>query len=65
MIALLTPCLFAALVVTQTFADGRALVVDARAGGLAVACVAVVARAPVLAVVVAAAAATALLRALV
>jgi branched-subunit amino acid transport protein len=63
-LALLTPSLFAALVLTQTFADGRALVVDARGAGLAAACVAVAVRAPVLIVVVAAAIATALARAL-
>ena len=64
MVTLLTPSLFAALVVTQTFADGRSLVVDARAAGLAAACMAVAARAAVLVVVLAAAAPTAVARAL-
>lgn len=56
------PALVAALIVTGTFADGKALVVDARAGGLAVAVVAVALRAPMLVVLLAAAGATALLR---
>ena len=56
--------LLAALVVVQAFAGDRALVLDARAAGLAVALVLVLARAPFLAVVVAAAATAALLRAL-
>lgn len=58
------PALVAALIVTGTFADGQALVVDARAGGLAAAVVAVLLRAPMLVVLLAAAAATALLRAI-
>jgi branched-subunit amino acid transport protein len=53
--ALLGPALLAALIVTNTFADGRALVVDARAAGLAAALVAVALRAPVLVVILAAA----------
>jgi hypothetical protein len=63
-VALLAPTLLAALIVTQAFADGRRLVLDARAVGLAVALVAVALRAPVLVVVVLAAAAAALTRAL-
>lgn len=59
-----TPALVAALIITGTFAVGRALVLDARAGGLAAASVAVLLRAPMLIVIVAAAAVTALLRAL-
>jgi len=55
--------LLAALVVVQAFAGGRALVLDARAAGLAVALVLVLLRAPFLLVVVAAAATAALLRA--
>jgi hypothetical protein len=62
-VALLAPTLLAALIVTQAFADGRHLVLDARAAGLAVALVAVVLRAPVLVVVVLAAATAALARA--
>jgi branched-subunit amino acid transport protein len=50
-VALLAPTLLAALVVTQAFADGRALALDARAAGLAAAAVAIALRAPVLAVV--------------
>jgi len=58
-VALLLPvALLAALIATQTFAGG----LDARAAGLAAAALAVVARAPFLGVVAAAAATTALLR---
>jgi branched-subunit amino acid transport protein len=64
-IPLLAPALLAALVVSETFgAPGRSLVLDARAGGLVVAGVALWRRAPLYVVVVAAAAATALLRAI-
>jgi hypothetical protein len=56
--------LLAALVVVQAFAGDRALVLDARAAGLAVGAVLVLLRAPFLLVVVAAAATAALLRAL-
>ncbi len=62
-IALLPVALLAALVGIQTFASGRALVIDARVVGLAAALVAVKLRAPFLVVVAAAAAATALVRA--
>jgi hypothetical protein len=62
-VALLAPTLLAALIVTQAFAHGRHLVLDARAAGLAVALVAVALRAPVLVVVVLAAATAALARA--
>ncbi len=60
--ALLPVALLSALVATQTFATGHDLTVDARAAGLAVAVVAVLARAPFLVVVASAAAATALVR---
>jgi branched-subunit amino acid transport protein len=63
-IALMAPTLLAALVVTETFGLGRSLVVDARAGGLAVAATAIALRAPLTIVVVCAAAVTATLRAL-
>jgi len=53
--ALLGPALLAALIVTNTFADGRALALDARAAGLAAGLVAVLLRAPVLVVILAAA----------
>jgi uncharacterized membrane protein len=64
LLALLAPALLAALVITQAFAHGRHLVLDARAAGVAAAAVAVALRAPLLAVVVVAAAATAVVRAL-
>jgi hypothetical protein len=60
--ALLPVALLSALVATQTFTTGHDLTVDARAAGLAVAAVAVLARAPFLVVVAGAAAATALVR---
>ena len=63
-VELLAPALLAALVVTQVFAGDRELVLDARAVGLGAAAVALLARAPILVVVVAGAAATALVRAL-
>jgi branched-subunit amino acid transport protein len=65
-IPLLAPALLTALVIAETFSggSGHTLVVDARAGGLAVAGVAIYLRAPLVVVVLLAAAATALLRAL-
>ncbi len=59
---LLPVALLAALVATQTFSTGHALVIDVRAASLVVAAVAVLLRAPFLVVVVAAAAAAAVLR---
>ena len=56
--------LVAALIVTGTFAAGKELVIDERAGGMAAAAVAVIARLPMLVVLIAAAGTTALLRAL-
>jgi branched-subunit amino acid transport protein len=64
-IELLAPSLLAALVVSQVFASAQELVVDARAVGLTAAGAALVLRLPILAVIVIAAAATALARALV
>jgi hypothetical protein len=61
---LLAPCLLAALVVGQTMADGRALVVDARLAGVAAAACALALRAPLLAVLGVAAGVAALARAL-
>ena len=61
--ALLPLTLLAALTAVQTFGSGRHLVLDARAGGLVVAATAVLLRAPFLVVVVGAAGATALVRA--
>jgi hypothetical protein len=61
-VALLAPALLAALVATTAFGSGSTLVVDARAVGLAVAAVLVALRAPVLAVVIAAAVSAAIVR---
>ncbi|MER5181902.1 AzlD domain-containing protein [Streptomyces sp. NPDC002896] len=49
--ALLPVALLAALTAQQTFADGRALVLDAKAAGLAAAALALLVRAPFLLVV--------------
>jgi branched-subunit amino acid transport protein len=62
--ALLPVALLSALVVVQTFGQGRALTLDARAAGLAAGAVALALRAPFLVLVVVAAAAAALVRAL-
>ncbi|MFJ9739270.1 AzlD domain-containing protein [Streptomyces sp. NPDC101166] len=62
--ALLPVALLAALTAQQTFADGHALVLDARAAGLGAAAVALVLRAPFLLVVAVAVAVTAGVRAL-
>ncbi len=64
LIVLLPAALLSALVVVQTFADGKALVLDARAAGLAAAIVAVALRASVLIVLLVAAGTAAGLRAL-
>lgn len=62
-VALLTPvALLAALTAVQVFGDGQALVLDARAAGLAFAVGALMLRAPFLVVVVGAAAVAALVR---
>jgi branched-subunit amino acid transport protein len=61
-VALLAPALLAALVATAAFASGQELALDARAAGLAVAAVAIAVRAPVLLVVILAAATAALIR---
>jgi branched-subunit amino acid transport protein len=63
-VELLPPSLLSALVVSEALADQGRLVVDARLVGLACAVVALVLRAPVLVVVVVAAASTAVARAL-
>jgi branched-subunit amino acid transport protein len=64
-VPLLAPTLLAALVVVETFGgSGRSLTIDARAGGLAVAAVALTRRVPLIAVVIIAATTTALIRAL-
>ena len=61
-VQLLASALLAALVVVETFGEGRSLVLDARAVGAAFAAVAVWRRAPMIVVVVGAAAVTALAR---
>ena len=61
---LLAPALLAALVATQAFASGDELVLDERAAGVLAAGVAILLRAPLLVVVLAAAATAAGLRAL-
>lgn len=63
-LVLLPAAMLTALVMTQTFAHGRTLVLDARAGGVAVAVVSTLARRRMLETVLLAAAAAALLRAL-
>ncbi|HET8758372.1 MAG TPA: AzlD domain-containing protein [Solirubrobacteraceae bacterium] len=62
-VARLAPSLLAALVVVETFGHDQRLAVDESAAGLAAAAVALAARLPMFAVVVIAAAVTALLRA--
>ena len=63
-IPLLAPALLAALVVVETFGGaGRTVVVDARAGGLAAAVIAVALRAPLVVVVLCSAVVTGLIRA--
>ena len=64
LIVLLPAALLSALVVVQTFASGRELVLDARIAGVAAAIVAVALRASVLAVLLVAALTAAGLRAL-
>ncbi|MEO8423860.1 MAG: AzlD domain-containing protein [Actinomycetota bacterium] len=65
LIGLLAPALLAALVAINTFGSGRSLVLDERVLGVAAAAVAIWRRAPVLLVVVIAAAVTAFARAVV
>jgi len=64
LIVLLPAALLSALVVVQTFADGKALVLDARAAGLAAAMVAVALKASILVVLLVAAGTAAGLRTL-
>jgi branched-subunit amino acid transport protein len=59
---MVAPAILAALVVTETFAHGRSLVVDARLAGVTAGIVAVVLRAPIWLVVLVGAVATALAR---
>ena len=62
-VAMMGPALFAALVVTQAFADGREWAIGADTAGIAIAAVAAWRGASVIAVVFIAAVTTALLRA--
>ena len=62
MTRLLAPALLAALVITQAVAGPGGLVLDARSLGLAAAVLALLLRAPMLVVIVGAAATTALAR---
>jgi branched-subunit amino acid transport protein len=62
MVDLLAPALLAALVVTQMVGGDEEIVLDARLAGLGAAVVAILLRAPLLVVVVAAAVSTALVR---
>lgn len=64
LLAALAPALLAALVATQVLDGGRSVVIDERLAGLAAAAVCLALRAPLLVSIVAAAAVTAVLRAL-
>jgi branched chain amino acid efflux pump len=64
LVGLLAPALLAALVVTNTLASGRHVVVDARLAGVAAAAVSLRLRAPILVAVALAAGVTAAIRAL-
>jgi uncharacterized membrane protein len=64
LVGLLAPALLAALVVTNTAASGRHVVVDARLAGVAAAAVSLRLRAPILVAVAVAAAVTAAIRAI-
>jgi len=63
LVVLLPTALLTALVVTQAFADGARLVLDARSAGLAAAVIALALRQNMLVTLIAAAGTTALLRA--
>ena len=63
-IGLLAPALLTELILTDTFADGQDLTVDARAAGLGCAGVALVLRAPMLVTVLVAAVGAAAVRAI-
>ena len=62
LLEMVAPAILAALVITETFASGRSLVLDARLAGVAAGIVAVVVRAPFWLVVIIGALATALVR---
>jgi len=63
-IDLLAPALFGALIAVQTFGNGQSLVVDERVVGVAVAGLAIWRKAPLIVVVILAAAATGIARAI-
>jgi branched-subunit amino acid transport protein len=62
LLEMVAPAILAALVVTETFASGRSLVVDARLAGVGAGIVAIALRAPFWVVVIVGALATALVR---
>ena len=62
LLEMVAPAILAALVVTETFGSGRALVLDARLAGAAAGLVAILFRAPLWLVVILGALATALVR---
>jgi branched-subunit amino acid transport protein len=62
-LALIPAALLAAIVVKDTFSDGRALVLDARAAGVAAAAIAAWRKVPLIGVIVIGAAVTAAVRA--
>jgi branched-subunit amino acid transport protein len=62
LLEVVAPAILAALVVTETFASGRSLVLDARVAGVAAGIVAVLLRAPFWLVAIVGAVATALTR---
>lgn len=59
LLSMVAPAILAALVVTETFAHGRSLVVDARLAGVAAGAVAIALRAPLWGVIIVGALATA------
>ena len=62
LLTMVAPAILAALVVTEAFASGRSLLLDARVAGLAAGVIAILVRAPLWLVVIVGAAATALVR---
>ena len=62
LLIMVAPALLAALVVSEAFANGRSLVLDARVAGLAAGAITVLLRAPLWVIVIVGAAATALVR---
>jgi branched-subunit amino acid transport protein len=62
LLSMVAPAILAALVVSETFAHGRSLVLDARLAGVGTGAVAIALRAPLWVVIVAGAGATAVAR---